>query len=120
MIEQVHSIAAPHKRILVSLDSLHTHDHVLGELEAYAPLVSKDSYCCVFDTIIETLPDGMFPDRPWGRGNSPKTAVTEYLRVLRDEGRKGRDGRPLQFDIDERLDGSLLITVAPQGYLKRT
>lgn len=119
VVDQVHAVAARHERILVSLDSNHTHDHVLAELEAYAPLVSKDSYCCVFDTIIEDLPDGMFPDRPWSRGNNPKTAIAEYLRVLRDEGRKGRDGAPLMFEVDDRVARALLITVAPQGYLKR-
>jgi cephalosporin hydroxylase len=67
MIEQVKQIASNYQRILVCLDSNHTHDHVLAELEAYAPLTSKDSYCVVFDTIIEDMPDDMFPDRPWGQ-----------------------------------------------------
>ena len=73
---------------------MHTHDHVLAELEAYAPLVSPSSYCIVFDTIIEDMPEDMFPDRPWGPGNNPKTAVWEYLRRLRTEGREAADGKP--------------------------
>ena len=81
IIEQVHAIAANYSRVLVCLDSNHTHDHVFAELEAYAPLTSKDSYCVVFDTIIEDMPADMFPDRPWSPGNNPKTAVWEYLKT---------------------------------------
>lgn len=118
-IAQVHEFALGHDRVLVSLDSNHTHDHVLAELEAYAPLTSTGSYCCVFDTIVEDLPDGFFPDRPWAKGDNPKTAAREYLRRLADEGRVGRDGAPLNFEIDKELGAKLLITVAPDGYLKR-
>ena len=89
------------------LDSMHTHDHVLAELEAYAPLVTVGSYCVVFDTIIEDMPDGSFPDRPWGKGNNPKTAVEEFLESH------------LEFEIDKSIQNKLLITVAPDGYLKR-
>jgi len=119
IIAQVHEYAKGYKRILVCLDSNHTHKHVLAELEAYAPLVSKESYCVVFDTIIEDLPDDMFPDRPWGKGNNPKTAVLEYLRRLKEEGRKAFDGEPLHFEIDKMIENKLLITVAPDGYLRR-
>lgn len=107
IIDQVKKLAAGHSRILVCLDSNHTHEHVLAELEAYAPLCSVDSYCVVFDTIIEDLPDNMYPDRPWGPGNNPKTAVHEYLR-----------SHP-EFEIDADIHHKLLITVAPDGYLKR-
>jgi len=107
IIEQVHAIAANYSRVLVCLDSNHTHDHALAELEAYAPLTSKDSYCVVFDTIIEDMPADMFPDRPWGPGDNPKTAVWEYLKT-----------HP-EFEIDKSIQHKLLITVAPDGYLKR-
>jgi cephalosporin hydroxylase len=107
IIEQVKAKAANKKKILVCLDSNHTHDHVLAELEAYAPLVSVGSYCIVFDTLIEDLPDDMFSDRPWGVGNNPKTAVWEYLKT-----------HP-EFEIDKSIQHKLLITVAPDGYLKR-
>jgi cephalosporin hydroxylase len=107
IISQVHDYAKGHKGILVCLDSHHTHPHVLAELEAYAPLVSPGSYCIVFDTVIEDMPDDMFPDRPWGKGNNPKTAVWEYLKT-----------HP-EFEIDKSIQNKLLITVAPDGYLKR-
>lgn len=107
VIEQVHQVAAGYQRILVCLDSNHTHDHVLAELEAYAHLTSKGSYCVVFDTIVEDMPADMFPDRPWGPGNNPKTAVWEYLRT-----------HP-EFEIDKSIQHKLLITVAPDGFLKR-
>ena len=107
IITQVHEYSKNYKKILISLDSNHTHDHVLSELEAYAPLTSVDSYCVVFDSIIEDLPADMFPDRPWGPGDNPKTAVWEYLKT-HDE-----------FEIDKSIQNKLLITVAPDGYLKR-
>jgi cephalosporin hydroxylase len=106
-------------RVLVCLDSNHTHDHVLSELEAYAPLVTPGSYCVVFDTIIEDVPAGSFPERPWDKGNNPKTAVWEYLRRLDDESRTATDGAPLHFEIDKSIENKLLVTVAPDGYLKR-
>ncbi len=119
IIAQVHEIAKGFNRIVVFLDSNHTHEHVLAELEAYAPLTSKDSYCVVFDTIVEDLPDEMHQERPWGKGNNPKTAVWEYLRRLKEEGRNATEGGPLAFKIDKSMDGKLLITVSPDGYLKR-
>lgn len=119
IIEQVKQIASGYQRILVCLDSNHTHDHVLAELQAYAPLVTKSSYCVVFDTIIEDMPADSFPDRPWSKGNNPKTAVWEYLRRLKEEGRKAVDGGPLNFEIDKMIENKLLITVAPDGYLRR-
>ena len=112
--------ARGYQRALVFLDSNHTHEHVLAELEAYAPLTSKGSYCVVFDTIIEELPKGVFADRPWDRGDNPKTAVTEYLRRLKDEGRRAVDGDLLRLEIDTEIENKLLITVAPGGYLKRS
>lgn len=99
--------AAAGKRVLVVLDSNHTHEHVLAELEAYAPLVSVGSYCVVMDTVVEDLPDDFYPDRPWGRGDNPKTAVLQYLKA-----------HP-EFGIDRDLENKILITVAPSGYLKR-
>lgn len=119
IIDEVHGYAMNFKRILICLDSNHTHEHVLAELEAYAPLTSIGSYCCVFDTIIEDMPADMFPNRPWGKGNNPKTAVWEYLGRLRDEGRTAADGNSLHFQIEKGIEHKLLITVAPDGFLKR-
>jgi cephalosporin hydroxylase len=82
-IEQVKAVAKNHQRVLVCLDSNHTHDHVLAELMAYAPLTSIGSYCVVFDTIVEDMPKTMFPDRPWEPGDNPKTAVWEYLKRVK-------------------------------------
>jgi cephalosporin hydroxylase len=106
-IGKVKEVASGYERILVCLDSNHTHDHVLAELEAYAPLVSKGSYCIVYDTLIEDMPARLSGDRPWGPGNSPKSAVHAFL--------KANTG----FEIDRRIDRKLQITVAPDGFLKR-
>lgn len=119
IIAQVQEQAAKYPRVLVILDSNHTHDHVLAELEAYAPLTSPGSYCVVFDTVVEDLPDSAYPDRPWGKGNNPKTAVREYLRRIQTDKRRAADGSPLSFEVDSALESKLLITVAPNGYLKR-
>jgi len=108
IIAQVQDIARGYERVLVCLDSNHTHEHVLAELEAYAPLVSVGSYCVVFDTFIEDMPAEMFPDRPWGPGDNPKTAVWEYLKT-----------HP-EFEIDKQMDHKLLISLAQDGYLKKT
>ena len=107
IVEQIRQLAATKQRVLVCLDSNHTHEHVLAELLAYAPLTSPGSYCVVFDTLIEDMPKSMYPDRPWGPGDNPKTAVKEFLST-----------HP-EFEIDTRIDNKLLISVAPQGYLKR-
>ncbi len=107
IVDQVRAVAANYSRVLVCLDSNHTHDHVLAELQAYAPLTSKGSYCVVFDTVVEDMPKEMAQDRPWGPGDNPKTAVWEYLKT-----------HP-EFEIDVSIQHKLLITVAPDGYLKR-
>ncbi|MHB8424935.1 MAG: cephalosporin hydroxylase family protein [Gammaproteobacteria bacterium] len=119
VVAKVHKAAAGYQRVLVILDSNHTHDHVLAELESYAPLTTPGSYCVVFDTIIEDLPDSMFPDRPWDKGNNPKTTVWEYLRRPKEEKRTAADGNPLTLEVDSALESKLLITVAPNGYLRR-
>ncbi len=106
IVNQVYAFAKKFKRILVVLDSLHTHDHVLNELRLYSPLVKKGSYLVVFDTVVEDLPDNFFPNRPWGKGNNPKTAVWEFLKTDK------------RFSTDKDIQSKLLITVAPDGYLK--
>lgn len=118
-ISEVRKYAESFNNILVVLDSNHTHDHVLAELEAYAPLTSSGSYCVVFDTIIEDLPESFFEDRPWGVGDNAKTAVFEFLETNSGRKREGVDGKPLKFEIDETIHDKLLITAAPSGYLKR-
>ncbi len=107
IVSNVHQFAKDYKKILVLLDSNHTHEHVLAELNSYALLTSKGSYCVVFDSIIEDLPGGFVTDRPWDKGNNPKTAVWEYLKTHKE------------FEIDKDIQNKLLITVAPDGYLKR-
>ncbi len=107
IIQKVRDYASTFETIMVCLDSNHTHDHVLKELEAYADLTSIGSYCVVFDTIVEDLPADMFPDRPWGPGDNPKTAVFEFLKA-----------HP-EFIIDKSIDHKLQISVTPDGFLKR-
>lgn len=107
------------RKILVCLDSNHTHDHVLEELKLYAPLVSQGSYCIVFDTIVEDMPDHVGPPRPWGKSNNPKTAVFEYLDLINSTEILASDGERLALDIDKQMDNRLLISVAPSGFLRR-
>lgn len=119
VVERVFKEAKDHKKILICLDSNHTHDHVLKELETYAPLTSLNSYCIVYDTIIEDMPNEMFDDRPWGKNNNPKTAVRKFLEILERESRTASDGRKLKFELDKELESKLLLTSAPDGFLKR-
>ncbi len=119
VVERVKGEAEHYKNILICLDSNHTHDHVLAELEAYAPLTSIDSYCIVWDTGIEDLPNEFCKDRPWNKGNNPKTAVWEYLRRIKNGKYIASDRRPIEFEIDKIIESKLLITASPDGFLKR-
>jgi len=119
IVDRVREAAAEHSRVLICLDSNHTHEHVLAELEAYAPLTSPGSYCVVFDTLVEDMPEGFLPNRPWGKGNNPKTAVWAYLEALATEGRTAQDGASLVLEIDEAIENKLLLTVATSGFLFR-
>lgn len=107
VVAAVQALVAGKKSVLVCLDSNHTHQHVLAELEVYAPMATVGSYCVVFDTIVEDLPKALSGDRPWGPGDNPKTAARQFL-VAHPE-----------FQIDRRIDRQVLIGVAPEGYLKR-
>jgi cephalosporin hydroxylase len=107
VVAQVRSRAAGRERVLVCLDSNHTHAHVLAELQAYAPLVTPGSWCIVYDTVIDALPKAAYPDRPWGPGDNPATAVRAFL-ATRDD-----------FVVDPSIDAKTLITVAPGGFLRR-
>jgi cephalosporin hydroxylase len=105
-VRQVEDLVAGRQPVMVILDSMHTHDHVLAELEAYSPLVRAGSWLVVLDTVIEDMPKGWFTDRPWDVGNNPKTAVHEFLR------------RNDRFAIDPSIADKLQITVAPDGWLR--
>lgn len=107
LVEGVKEYAAGKETVLVCLDSNHTHEHVLQELELYAPFVTKGSYIVVFDTIVEDLPNDYLPGRAWSQGDNPKTAVWKFLETHKD------------FEIDHTIDNKLLISVAPEGYIKR-
>ncbi len=107
VIEMVKEESKNKNNILVFLDSNHTHEHVYKELIAYAPLVTLGSYCVVFDTVIDDFPKSMFPNRPWGPDDNPKTAVKKYLN------------EHSEFIVDEYFQNKLKITVAPDGYLKK-
>jgi cephalosporin hydroxylase len=107
IVNEVKGMAKGAKKVFVCLDSNHTHEHVAQELEMYSGLVSPGCYLIVFDTAIEDVPKSEMPDRPWGPGNSPKTAVRAFLETHRE------------FSVDRELETRLLFTVAPEGYLRR-
>lgn len=108
VVGEVFDVAKNRERVLVVLDSNHTHEHVLEELNLYSPLVQKGGYIIVLDTVIEDLPGDSFPDRPWGKGNNPKTAVMEFI------------SKTDRFEVDREIDNKLVITSAPMGFLKCT
>jgi cephalosporin hydroxylase len=119
IFEKIKEKALGEKRVLVCLDSNHTHSHVLQELRLYSSLVTIGSYIVVFDTLIEDICSDLIEDRPWAKGNNPKTAVFAFLESLQSENVKGVDGLPVKFVVDKKIDNQLLITVASNGYLKR-
>jgi len=106
VVNKVHKLARNKKKILIILDSFHTHKHVLKELEAYSELVSKGGYVIVFDTVVEDMPEEFFPNKPWEKGNNPKTAVKEFL--IKNE----------RFKVDKIIEKKLLITSCHNGFLK--
>lgn len=95
------------KRTLIFLDSNHSHEHVLKELELYSPLVSRGSYIVAFDTIAEYMPRGSIKNRPWGKGNNPLTAVKQFLKTHKN------------FVVDRDMENKLILTAGPGGFLKR-
>jgi cephalosporin hydroxylase len=107
LLDSINDLANSAEKVMVFLDSNHTHDHVLSELEAYAPLVTVGSYIVVFDTIVEHLPPNSFPDRPWGPSNSPLSAVNAFLKDNKN------------FLVDKEFDNKLMISVCPGGFLRR-
>jgi cephalosporin hydroxylase len=108
IIKKIFKLSEGKKKILVLLDSFHTHSHVLEELKSYAPLVNKGSYLVVFDTVVEDMPKNSFPNRPWDKGNNPKTAVKEFLK------------KNNRFKIDANIENKLMMTSSPSGFLKCT
>jgi cephalosporin hydroxylase len=106
VVNQLYEIARNKKNVMIILDSDHTHEHVRKELELYSPMVTKDNYLIVFDTLINDLPDDMYPDRNWGIGNNPKTAVAEFIN------------NNMRFCIDYDFEAKFLFTSAPGGYLR--
>lgn len=107
VVARVHELVSGHGPVMVVLDSHHTHAHVLHELRAYAPMATPGSYVVVFDTAVEHIPQEIFPDRPWGPGDNPLTAVRAYLAET--------DRLEVDHAIEARTAG---ITVAPGGYLR--
>ena len=107
VVAQVRAQVEPGQCVMVFLDSMHTHEHVLAELTAYAPLVTPASYCVVFDTFVEDMPPNFFSDRPWDVGNNPKTAVVQWSKT-----------HP-EFVNDAQWEQKLMVTVAPGGFLRR-
>jgi cephalosporin hydroxylase len=106
IIRQASALAKDAKNPLVALDSMHTQAHVLAELRAYSPLVRKGSYIVVCDTLIEHMPEDFYPNRPWGIGNNPHTAVQTFLK------------ENSRFEIDRSFEEKVLFTCCPGGFLR--
>lgn len=106
IVSQVKKEIPNDARVLVVLDSLHTHEHVLKELELYSPLVQKGSYLVCMDTVVDFVPDEFNGERPWGKGDNPYTAMQAFL--------KKND----RFEIDESWTDKVLVTESPHGFLK--
>jgi cephalosporin hydroxylase len=104
-VEAVQRFINGFERVVLVLDSNHTHDHVLGELEALAPLLPAGGLVLVADTLVEEFPEGHYEGRPWDRGNNPMTAVNAFLEAHDDFTRAGEWGR--RALVTEFRDGIL-------------
>ena len=118
-VDKVKQIAKKHKKIMVVLDSNHTHEHVLQELELYGPITTKGCYCVVLDTVINDLNDSFFQEKSWGNSNNPKTAVIEFLKRIEGNKNHEKENIKVDFEVDHQMTDSLMLTVAPNGFLKR-
>lgn len=105
-LSKVNDLLDGSRKVLVILDSYHTHEHVLNELRAYAPFIEKGQYLICGDTVVERIPEQVHRNRPWGPGNNPATAVTEFLSETN------------RFIVDEKIDQRLLLSCHPGGYLQ--
>ena len=117
--EKVYKFSKKFKKIMVLLDSNHTEKHVLEELEIYAKLVTKNSYCIVFDTVIENLPKVYGRNRSWGKNDNPKSALKKYLNKIKSNSSFDLKKKKINFKVDKAIDSQILISVAPGGFLKR-
>ncbi len=106
IVESIRSSITPEDRVMVILDSNHSHQHVLDELRIYAPMVTQGQHMIVSDTIVETIPSHDERPREWGKGNNPATAVWAYLEESD------------RFEVDEMVDKRLLMGFTPGGYLR--
>ena len=108
VVSKVHHIAKKHKKVMLFLDSNHTHDHVLAELQAYAELVTPNSYCIILDTGIEDIdPSAIAPGKPWGKGNSPKSALEAFTLTNS------------HFEVDTHFQEKAWFMSAQGGILRR-
>ena len=108
IVGQVADLVGDAVNVMVILDSNHTHEHVLAELELYSPMVKPGGYIAVMDTVVEDMPGDAFPDRPWDRDDNPGTALKAFLDT--EAGRR--------FEVDTELSNRLILSVAPGGYLR--
>jgi cephalosporin hydroxylase len=107
-LDKLKEVLAGSRKVLVILDSYHTHDHVLKELQLYSSFVGKDHYIICGDTIVEYIPSQLHRPRPWGPGNNPATAVKKFLSETN------------RFEVDLKIDQRLLFSCHPGGYLRAT
>jgi cephalosporin hydroxylase len=119
IFDKVKKISKNYKKIMVILDSNHNHQHVLEELKMYAPLVTSNSYCIIFDTIIDYMPNKFNKKKNWTSTKNPKTAIDEYLNYIKKDKPKDYDKKFLNFSIDKNLDNLIMLSNAPGGFLKR-
>lgn len=106
-VARVLSFIEEGQKVMVVLDSNHTHDHVLDELTIYAPLVKNGQYLVVADTSVEYIAPSIHRgERPWGKGNNPKSAMDVYLKTCD------------RFEVDAFINNKLLLSSSPSGYLR--
>jgi cephalosporin hydroxylase len=105
IFKQVNAIIPRNAKVLLILDSHHTHDHVMKELELWSPLVTKGNYLVVCDTIVEFIDAPADRVRAWSKGNNPFTATTDFL------------SSNIRFSTENEFNKKTLTSFHPHGFL---
>jgi cephalosporin hydroxylase len=112
IVQHVHSLIAPDQTVLVILDSNHSRQHVLAELEAYHDLVTKNSYIVATDGNMKDLSD-VPRGRPEWAWDNPSAAAAAFVEAHREFVLEEPSFAFNESKIEERL------TYWPSAFIKR-
>ncbi len=107
IVNAIRDIIKPTDKVMVLLDSNHTHAHVYEELKIWESFVTSGQYLVISDTIVEEIPEQTHRSRSWGHGDNPMTALNQFL----SENNK--------FTRENDYNHKAICSFTRNGYLKR-